>query len=256
MIWNWKTLYIPLILLLLASVVLNVVLLKASKKFYAIYKLQAAFPSNINRFAGETIAETERSGKRVVILFGDSRIEQWEPFLEDYDDFLFINRGIGGETTEQLKLRFEQDVLGHAPDIVVIQVGINDLTTLGVAPQQAEEIKTQAEDNIREIVDALLDRNTKVILTTIIPPAKPSLARQVVWDESIEAAVQDINQRLSTTYNRTYNNKNLVILNTQAALQHDDGSWKKGVNKDTLHLTAAGYREMNAALADHLKIFD
>jgi lysophospholipase L1-like esterase len=71
------------------------------------------------------------SGKPLVVLFGGSRIAQRAP-LPVLADYRVISRGVSGQTTAQALLRLEEDVLAARPRAVVIQIGINDLKTLGV----------------------------------------------------------------------------------------------------------------------------
>lgn len=248
---NGQTGHVLIALFMLASLLANVALIVVAKDFYSKYKLLSVFPYNSERFQGQGVLSDDRIGRQVIVLFGDSRIREWTSFSIDNTDYLSLNRGVGGETTVQLKLRIEEDVIAHSPDIVVIQAGINDLTTIGLAPANSEEIKSEVEQNIREMVRILLDNNIKVILTTIIPPAEPSLLRRIVWNPSIDSAVSELNQ----TLRETYSNENVLVLDIHKALQDEKGKWKEGVNKDTLHMTERGYEEMNLVLKESLKSF-
>ena len=123
------------------------------------------------------------------------------PRLEGFE---FINRGIGGETTAQLRMRFKPDVLALKPDVVILQLGINDLVVLGaapnralvllgVAPNHATATIQQCQDNLKVLVEKLTKQAIEVILLTIIPPAKLNLARMLVWSERIGQSVVEIN---------------------------------------------------------------
>jgi lysophospholipase L1-like esterase len=235
----------------LTSLLANVALAIVAENFYSKYKLSAVFPYNSARFQGRGIANDDRTGRQVIVLFGDSRIREWTSFAPNDAAYLSLNRGVGGETTAQLKLRIEEDVIAHSPDIVVIQAGINDLTTIGLAPEKSEEIKLQLEQNMQEMINILLDNDAKVILTTIIPPAEPSLVRRIIWDSSIDDAVTEINQRLR----ESYSSEDVLVVDIYKALQNENGEWKEGVNRDTLHMTERGYEEMNVLLKESLKSF-
>jgi len=124
--------------------------------------------------------------------------------LPRLEGFEFINRGIGGETTAQLRMRFKPDVLALKPDVVILQLGINDLVVLGaapnralvllgVAPNHATATIQQCQDNLKVLVEKLTKQAIEVILLTIIPPAKLNLARMLVWSERIGQSVVEIN---------------------------------------------------------------
>src|SRR5689334_9754871 len=76
-----------------------------------------------------------------VVFFGDSRAESW--LAPDDTSFQYVNRGLGGETSAQVLGRFAAHVAPLHPDIIVLQVCINDLKTIPIFPQQESTI----EDN-------------------------------------------------------------------------------------------------------------
>ena len=160
-----------------------------------------AFP-NTTFYQSANAALPTKQHKRV-ILFGDSRIQQWKN-LPELEGFEFINRGIGGETTAQLRIRFKPDVLALKPDVVILQLGINDLVLLGAAPNSAlvllgvapnldTAVIQHCQDNLKVLVEKLTKQAIEVILLTIIPPAKLNLARMLVWSERIGQSVVEIN---------------------------------------------------------------
>lgn len=230
------------VLLLIISIIFNGVLFYMAKHYYTRAKISEVFPIHTEQYAEDNATLGQKTSKRVV-LFGDSRIQEWTQ-LPNLNDFEFINRGISRETTEQIKGRFQADVLALNPDIVVLQLGGNDLTALGVKPQRYRSITQQCQTNIQFIVDTLLAREIKVILLTIIPPATPDLARRLVWDNKIDQAVADINHHLLSLPAV----EGLYIIDTATVLKDADGQWRPDVNRDTLHLTSEGYRYLNDAL--------
>ncbi|MDM8557425.1 GDSL-type esterase/lipase family protein [Candidatus Parabeggiatoa sp. HSG14] len=235
-----------LIIILLGSILLNGVFFYVLKKYYTQFRVTATFPTHENFYQRTNKTVPEKKQKRVV-FFGDSRIAQWKniPNLEKIE---WINRGISGETTAQLRVRFEQDVLALNPDVVVLQLGINDLVTIGVVPRRENIIVQQCQDNLKFFVEALVERNIEVILLSIIPPASPGIARLPVWSERIEKSVEKINQYwldLTPT-------EQLHVVDTTKVLKNEQGQWHDNVNKDTLHLTRLGYRYLNQAISNIL----
>jgi lysophospholipase L1-like esterase len=232
-----------LVIVLLGSILLNGVLFYTLKGYYTRFRVTATFPTHENFYqrANKTLPEKEQ--KRV-IFFGDSRIAQWKnvPNLEKIE---WINRGIGGETSAQLRARFEQDVLVLNPDVVVLQLGMNDLVTIGVVAPRENAIVQQCQDNLKFFVETLTKQNIEVILLSIIPPGSPSIARLPVWSERIEKSVEKINQYwldLAPT-------EQLHVIDTAKVLKNEQGQWHDNVNKDTLHLTRIGYRYLNQAIS-------
>lgn len=232
---------------LLCSLVLNGVLFYAAKTFYTDFKITNVFPTNENFYQSRNTQLPEKTQKRVV-LFGDSRIHQWKN-LPQIEGFEFINRGIGGETTAQLRARFESDVLALLPDIVILQLGINDLVAIGLQAKREKAIVQQCRDNLSFFVEMLQAKAIEVILLTIIPPTQPSLARLPVWSDHIPQRVTEINQEwLSLPATEKFH-----IVNTAQILKNELGQWHENVNQDTLHLTPIGYEYLNQAIVAILK---
>jgi len=233
---------IGLILLLLVSLVGNGVLFYVAKQYYTRAKLTEVFPTHENYYQKANQSLSVKTQTRIV-LFGNSRIQMWKN-LPPIDGFEFVNRGIGGETTAQNRARFQKDVLALKPDIVILQSGMNDLTTLGVQPQRSEEITQQCLNHLNGFVESLLARQIEVILLTIIPPAQPELARRLVWNDKIAQSVAEINHY----WLNLPPSEHLQIIDTAKVLKDAQGQWHPGVNLDVLHLTPAGYDYLNQAL--------
>jgi len=242
---------VTLFLLLFASILLNGGLLYALKKYYAQSRLTAVFPTHESFYRQANLKLPPKTQKRIV-LFGDSRIQEWKD-LPNIANVEFINRGIGGETTAQLRARLETDVLKLNPDVVILQMGINDLVTLGVANEvEQKAIIQQCDENLKLVVEALTQAHIQVILLTIIPPAQPHLLRLMVWSALIAQQVEEINQSWLKRA-ATQTNQFLHLIDTAATLKNQQGQWHSNVNRDTLHLTATGYDHLNQAVLSILQ---
>ena len=128
-----------------------------------------------------TFSQASESKKLTIVAFGDS-ITAPRKGVVTYSDVLretlssknveVINSGIGGNTTEHAKKRFEKDVLAHSPDIVIIQFGNNDAAidvwkdppATGPRVPLADYVK-----NLGEMIATLKTRKTKVILVSPLP---------------------------------------------------------------------------------------
>jgi lysophospholipase L1-like esterase len=102
-----------------------------------------------------------------VVFLGDSITHNWGG--KAYSDLFqrkknYINRGIGGQTTAQMLLRYRQDVLSLQPKVVVLLGGTNDLTAYKVA-----DVTSFIEQNIASIVELALVHRERIILCSITP---------------------------------------------------------------------------------------
>jgi hypothetical protein len=111
----------------------------------------------------ELIAKQSSEGH--VVFFGDSITDAWN--LEDsFPGKDYINRGIGGQTTPQMLLRFRQDVVALRPRVVVILAGTNDVAE-NTGPETLEDI----EGNLASMVEIAQANHIRVVLSSILPVA-------------------------------------------------------------------------------------
>lgn len=232
---------------LVASMAGNIAAFFVIKKIHVESTIAAVFPSHGNHLQMRERAKPQRLAKRIV-LFGDSRIQQWKNFPST-ENVEVIDQGIAGETTAQMRMRFEQDVLALNPDTVVLELGINDLVSIGVLPDRRVEITGQCAANMKYFVEALMARNIRTILLTIIPPARPPFWRLPVWNDKIQAEVENLNQYWISKSASPM----LQVIDTQSVLQDTKGRWRAGVTADTLHITPRGYEYLNAVVTPLLR---
>jgi lysophospholipase L1-like esterase/predicted enzyme related to lactoylglutathione lyase len=133
--------------------------------FFASF-LQAQDWANLNRFKDENskLGIPKQNENRIVFM-GDSITEGWSKF--DSTFFVgkpYINRGISGQTTPQMLLRFRQDVINLNPEVVVILAGTNDIAR-NTGPSTLEMIL----NNIISMAELAKANNIKVILSSVLP---------------------------------------------------------------------------------------
>ncbi len=92
---------------------------------------------------------------------------------------------MAGNTSAQTLLRLEYDVIRLKPSIVVIQVGINDLKTIGVFPENRDKIISSCQKNLKSIVSQMLEHDIHIVILTIFPPGTTELLRRPVWSDKI-----------------------------------------------------------------------
>ena len=187
--------------------------------------------------------ENQPSDQARIVFFGDSRAAQWPaPDIQGVD---FINRGIGGQTSAQTVHRFDQHIRPLAPEIILIQVGVNDLKTIPLFPERKRQIVVSCQENIAEIVARSLELEALVIVSTIFPVGNVPLARQLFWSDEVAESVNEVN-----AYIHSLVQPNVVIFDAFSILADDQDLLKLEYERDELHLNNAGYEALNEALRE------
>ncbi|GAB4425543.1 MAG: SGNH/GDSL hydrolase family protein [Anaerolineae bacterium] len=177
----------------------------------------------------------------LILFYGDSRAADWPaPALPGAR---FANRGIPGDDTAGALRRFPRDAAALAPDVIVLQLGVNDLTgAIYVPPQRAGEIIAACQANLRQIVARAVDLGATLILTTIFPPAADPRAGWSRDHAALAETIEQVNRDL-----RQLAGERVTLLET-APLLTEQGRVKPDFALDTLHLNRAGYAALNTAL--------
>jgi lysophospholipase L1-like esterase len=181
--------------------------------------------------AADAALPAEEKGR--VVFYGDSITDAWE-----YNGGSFfpgkpyVNRGISGQTTPQMVVRFWQDVVDLHPEAVVILAGTNDIAG-NTGPSTPEMI----EDNFKSMAEIAKANGIRVILASVTPVAKypwrPEIADVPAKIAVINAWLKDYCAQEKLTY-----------LDYWSAMAGPDGGMKPGISKDGVHPNAAGYAIM------------
>jgi lysophospholipase L1-like esterase len=173
------------------------------------------------------------AGESRVIFMGDSITDFWK--IEGPDGYFpgkpYINRGISGQTTPQMVLRFRQDVIALQPKVVVILAGTNDIAG-NTGPMTLE----QTEDNLASMAELAAANHIRVVLCSILPafdyPWKPGLtpAPKILainaWMKAFAAA------------------KGYVYVDYHAAMKDQRDGLPANLSHDGVHPLPAGYTAM------------
>ncbi|MDQ8185121.1 GDSL-type esterase/lipase family protein [Pelagicoccus sp. SDUM812002] len=235
--------YAFLVLALAGSLAGNYFLFQKATHFYA-REAQVRIEPISDRFAEENaLVRAKEKTKPRFVMFGESRCGMWGAYpAQNWGDIEIINRGIGGETTPQIKRRLEDDVLSLDPDVVILQMGDNDLKTMAVLPGTRRGTIEMTYDNITEIAKTLSDQGIHVIITTIFPPAPIELLRKPLWSDEVNESIDLVNQRLLD-----FEYPRVTTANCDEILR--DGKYiKPEYSRDTLHLKESGYLALNEQL--------
>lgn len=236
-----KIAFVLLAVLLAASASFNLLLYRTVVSQYRDLLSMHLDPIGERHFqqVGEKNAKPAAGMSRVLFI-GDSSIEQWEelPLLTNCQT---INHGVGGDTSAQVRLRLERDVLNLQPDIVVIEAGSNDLKTIGVFPDRERVLIENCKQNLNETVAGLRKRGVHVVLLTIFPVGPVELSKRPVWSDATLTAIAEVNQ-----YIRGLHGERLTVVDCDPVLA-TEGRLHPAYAQDMWHLTPAGYQALNEA---------
>jgi acyl-CoA thioesterase-1 len=184
--------------------------------------------------ANEALKKQPPEPRRVVFL-GDSITDGWR-LAESFPGKPYVNRGISGQTTPQMLLRFRQDVITLQPKAVVILAGTND-----IAENTGPITLAGIEDNLVSMVDLAKRAGIRVILSALVPAAKYPWRPDLAPVEKIRALngwIKDYAAR-----------EGLVFLDYHSAMANEQRGLRVELSEDGVHPNRAGYAVM-APLAE------
>jgi lysophospholipase L1-like esterase len=179
------------------------------------------------------------AGESRVVFFGDSITDIWK--LADYfPGKPYINRGIGGQTTPQMLVRFREDVTDLKPKVVVILAGTND-----IAGNTGPMTLPQIEANYSSIAELARVHGVRVVYASVLPVNNYTPRAQDFFAQRSPEKILELNRWLKA-YSAT---NGCVYLDYFSAMVDDKGMLKRDLADDGLHPNAAGFKVM-APLAD------
>jgi lysophospholipase L1-like esterase len=196
--------------------------------------------ANLKKYASENQNIANQKGNKVVFM-GDSITEFWQ--VNDGNFFAsnaFLNRGISGQTTPQMLLRFRQDVIALQPKVVVILAGINDIAE-NTGPTTIEGIM----NNIISMCQLAKANQIKVILCSVLP------ANRFNWNPKIQPAekVIALNKEI-----KDYATKNgIPYVDYFSAMVNNENGLDKKYGEDGVHPNLEGYKVMEALVMEAIK---
>lgn len=167
-----------------------------------------------------------------VVFYGNSITEGWAQFFPAmFPGKSYIGRGISGQTTPQLLVRFRQDVVALKPKVVVILAGTNDIAG-NTGPSTLEMI----EDNLRSMTEIAKANGIRVVLSSLLP------VYDYAWRPGLEPAPKIM---ALNAWMKGYAAKaGAVYLDYHSAMADARQGLRGELSNDGVHPTEAGYRVM------------
>ena len=172
-------------------------------------------------------------GENRVVFMGDSITQGWR--IEGPNGYFpgkpYINRGISGQTTPQMLVRFRQDVIDLKPKAVVILAGINDIAG-NTGPETLEEI----EGNLASMAELAAADHIRVVLCSVMP------AFDFPWSPGMNPAPKVL--ALNAWMKSYAAEKGHVYVDYHSAMKDDRDGLPAALSHDGVHPLAAGYAVM------------
>jgi lysophospholipase L1-like esterase len=196
--------------------------------------------SNLSRFSNENKELASRAVKNQVVFYGNSITENWLRFDKDFfEKNQFTDRGIGGQTTSQMLLRFRQDVINLKPSAVVILAGTNDIAE-NTGPISVENIF----GNIVSMAEIAKANNIVPLLCAVMP------VFQYSWNKTIKPVekILKLNQMLKEY---AVSNK-IPYVDFYTLFADDKGGLLQKYSPDGVHPNLEGYKIMEKIVSEEL----
>ncbi|PHN02480.1 GDSL-type esterase/lipase family protein [Flavilitoribacter nigricans] len=189
---------------------------------------------NLERYQADNRAlPPPAEGEQRVVFLGNSITEGWvradSAFFQDNN---YVGRGIGGQTSAQLLLRFQQDVVALQPEAVLLHIGTND-----VAENTGPYDPDFTMGNIRSMVEIARANGIKVLLASVLPATRFEWRREL-GDRS--EMIVDLNRRIKAFAAE----HDIPYVDYHTATKNKENGMDPELAADGVHPTLKGYRIM------------
>jgi lysophospholipase L1-like esterase len=197
---------------------------------------------NLTRYRGAntSVKPPDKKENRVVFM-GDSITDAW--VRPEYGGFFpgkpYVDRGISGQTTPQMLLRFRPDVIALQPKVVVILAGTNDL-----AGNTGPMTVAQIEDNLTSMAELAHANKIRVVLASVLPVSNYGRNREGQPVDMRTKRPPEKILELNAWIKRYAGEHHGTYLDYFAATVDEQGLFKKELSEDGLHPNAKGYAVM------------
>ena len=215
------------------------ILILTSLKTFSQKKQPMDWP-NLNKYAIENKNLSNVSNQDRIVLMGDSITEFWKTTDNTFfQNTTLINRGISGQTTSQMLLRFRQDAINLKPEIIVILAGINDIAE-NTGPISLENIL----GNILSMAELAKTNNIKIVLSSVLP------ANKFPWRPDLQPAEKVI--ELNAMIEKYCQENKIPYIDYYSKMVDNQKGLDAKFTNDGVHPTLAGYKIMEPLLKEAL----
>jgi lysophospholipase L1-like esterase len=189
--------------------------------------------ANFTRFRDDNIKiGLPAAGEKRVVFMGNSITEGWINMDPDFfSGKPYVNRGVSGQTTPQMLVRFRPDVINLKPAVIVILAGINDIAG-NTGPSTLEMI----EDNLASMVELAKANGVSVVLSSVLP------AFDFPWRQGMQPAEKVV--QLNAWIKNYAKQNSCVYLDYFTPMADERHGLKAELTYDGVHPNLAGYKVM------------
>ena len=185
-------------------------------------------------------------GEHRVVFYGNSITDIWAGYFSSmFPGKAYIGRGISGQTTPQMLVRFRQDVIGLDPAVVVILAGTND-----IAGNTGPSTLGMIQDNLVSMVELSEANGISVVLSSVLP------ASDYRWRPGLEPAGKIV--ELNAWLREYASSRNAIYLDYHTMMSDERQALKSELSEDGVHPNEAGYQVMaplvDAAIEEALRL--
>lgn len=195
--------------------------------------------ANLTKYKDDNASILSSKKKVDVVFMGNSITEGWvKSHPEFFSENNYTGRGISGQTTSQMLLRFQSDVIALKPKLVVINAGTND-----IAQNTGIYDPDFTFNNIKAMADIAQNNGIKVIIASVLPAAAFPWRKEIT---EVSQKVDALNNRL-----KQYAGSNkFIFVDYNTAMRDAKGGMREGLSKDGIHPVPAGYAIMEPMIKD------
>jgi lysophospholipase L1-like esterase/dienelactone hydrolase len=195
---------------------------------------------NISRYNNENIELLAKDVKKQIVFYGNSITDFWIRFDKDFfEKNQFIDRGISGQTTSQMLVRFREDVVKLKPSAVVILAGTNDIAE-NTGPISIDNIF----GNIVSMVEIARANNIEPFICSVLPVFEYS------WNKTIQPVekIRELNQLL-----KDYSQSNMIpYVDYYKTFVDEKGGFPQEYSPDGVHPNLEGYKIMEQIVSSEI----
>lgn len=230
-----------ILLLLILIVAFSLFTLNTFKNNYKAQSLFKIDPLENSSLRIETINTVLSDAD--IWMVGDSRIGRWDQdFLTG--DVKFANLGIDGQTSSQVYYRFKNYLEIDTPELVIVEVGINELKVIGLDKNLTKSITDNYYGNIEAMISLCAENDIQMILINVFPVGKMELLRRLVWNSSVNEIIKEVNDKLKSYCD----NNHVFYFDAYTLLSANSETVNPEYQADFLHINRKGYEVLSREL--------